>query len=95
MNKKVLIGVGVLAAAGLAYYLWKKNKDASTEGKEEKANAFGRFSTRGSMLTPRVAPIVATKAPNPTNVKGAWTCPSGWKVCLNDKVVSCCAGGFI
>jgi len=59
MNKKVLIGVGVLAAAGLAYYLWKKNKDASTEGKEEKANAIGRFSTSGSMLTPRVAPVIA------------------------------------
>jgi len=42
MNKKVLIGVGVIAAAGLAYYLWKKNEDASTEGKEEKANAIGR-----------------------------------------------------
>lgn len=26
MNKKVLIGVGVLAVAGVAFYLWNKNK---------------------------------------------------------------------
>jgi LPXTG-motif cell wall-anchored protein len=27
MNKKVLIGLGVLAVAGIGYYMWKKNKD--------------------------------------------------------------------
>jgi len=45
MNKKILIGVGVLAAAGLAYYLWKKNEASENEtktGGEKKANAIGR-----------------------------------------------------
>ena len=47
MNKKILIGAGILAAAGLTYYLWKKNKDASetkTGGEkkpEKKVNAIG------------------------------------------------------
>ena len=28
-NTKILLGVGVLAAAGVAYYFWSKNKSAS------------------------------------------------------------------
>lgn len=37
MNKKLLIGLGVVAAAGLGYYLWKRNKDSkSTEIPAEK-----------------------------------------------------------
>lgn len=30
MKKNLLIGVGVLAAVGIGYYLWKKSKDEST-----------------------------------------------------------------
>jgi uncharacterized protein (UPF0333 family) len=40
MNKKLLIGAGVLAVAGVAYYMWKKNKDSETST-ETKANAVG------------------------------------------------------
>lgn len=38
MNKKVLIGVGVLAVAGVAFYLWKKNQEVP----ENKSNAGGK-----------------------------------------------------
>lgn len=31
MNKKLLIGLGVVAAAGVGYYLWKRKKDSETE----------------------------------------------------------------
>ena len=30
MTKKILIGAGILAGAGLVYYLWKKNKEEKT-----------------------------------------------------------------
>ncbi len=38
MNKKLLIGLGVVAAAGVGYYLWKRKKDSETE---TKSNAKG------------------------------------------------------
>ena len=34
-NKKIIIGLGVLAFAGIGYYMWKKNKS------ENKSNASG------------------------------------------------------
>jgi hypothetical protein len=41
MNKKtILIGLGVLAVAGIGYYMWKK-KSETTSGAEEKSNAKG------------------------------------------------------
>lgn len=35
MNKKVLIGLGVLGVAGIAYYMWKKKQDESSTSKNE------------------------------------------------------------
>lgn len=43
-NKKLIIGLGILAVAGIGYYIWqKKNKDSFSkfEG-EESSNATGR-----------------------------------------------------
>jgi hypothetical protein len=41
MNKKtILISLGVLAVAGIGYYMWKK-KSETTSGEEEKSNARG------------------------------------------------------
>lgn len=37
MNKKLLIGLGVLAVAGIGVYMWKRRKDEET-----KSNAIGR-----------------------------------------------------
>ena len=51
---KIYIGLGVLAVAGLSYYLWK----TTTEKKpEEKANAAGRLGRVSPRVSPRVAPI--------------------------------------
>jgi hypothetical protein len=64
MNKKVLIGLGVLAVAGVAFYMWKKKQGESSEtetavASEEKANAIGRNSTL-RFSPSRVAPVVAS-----------------------------------
>lgn len=69
MNKKVLIGLGVLAVAGVAFYMWKKKKGSeSSESEtksEEKANAFGRIGRVSQRVSPsivsasRVTPIIA------------------------------------
>jgi hypothetical protein len=41
MNKKtILIGLGVLAVAGIGYYMWKK-KNETTSGADESSNATG------------------------------------------------------
>lgn len=58
-NKKILIGLGVLAAAGLAYYLWKKDKsEDATEtktGGEKKASAIGRIGNGMSLGSPKIS----------------------------------------
>jgi hypothetical protein len=41
MNKNLMIGLGVLAVAGIAYYMYKKPK-ATTTTTETKANAIGK-----------------------------------------------------
>ena len=46
MNKKVLIGLGVLAVAGIGVYMWKRRKDGETSEKKSKSsNARGVFSS--------------------------------------------------
>ena len=47
MNKKtMLIGLGVLAVAGIGYYMWKKKSETSADG-EEKSNARGARGNKG------------------------------------------------
>jgi hypothetical protein len=45
MNKKtMLIGLGVLAVAGIGYYMWKKKNEttsAAANGEDESSNAVG------------------------------------------------------
>ena len=45
MNKKILIGAGVLAVAGIGLYMWKKSKDESSSEGEDKSNALGRVAS--------------------------------------------------
>ena len=63
-KKKILIGVGVLAAVGLAYYLWKKDKAEDKSEKtggekkpEEKANALGRVNRFAPVVSPKISPL--------------------------------------
>jgi hypothetical protein len=63
MNKKLLIGLGVVAAAGVGYYLWKRNKDSkNTEIPAEKREGEVKLS---DALPKKVAntPITLTKKP--------------------------------
>jgi hypothetical protein len=46
MKKNLLIGVGVLAAVGIGYYLWKKSKE------EEKSNAQGVYCNKNRSNKP-------------------------------------------
>jgi len=76
-NKKLYIGLGLLAAAGLGIYLYRKNKAESTET-ETKANAIGRrklsnqiFLTSrvpSSMVATSIAPIRKNSTPIPLAV---------------------------
>jgi len=59
-NKNLYIGLGILAVAGIGFYMWKKKQGESSETEtagatEEKANAIGRFGR----VSPRVAPVIA------------------------------------
>jgi hypothetical protein len=47
MNKKVLIGLGVLAVAGVGLYMWKRRKDG--ESTESKSNAIGSLGSISSV----------------------------------------------
>jgi hypothetical protein len=62
-NKNLYIGLGVLAVAGIGFYMWKKKQGESSEketavASEEKANAIGRNSTL-RFSPSRVAPVIA------------------------------------
>ena len=37
MNKNLMIGLGVLAVAGIGLYMWKKSKDESSSSDETKS----------------------------------------------------------
>ena len=39
MNKKILIGLGILAVAGISFYMWKKNKSSSNSIDWKKTDA--------------------------------------------------------
>ena len=65
-NKNLYIGLGVLAVAGVAFYMWKKKQGESSEtetagASEEKASATGRFGRVSPRFSPRVAPVIAGK----------------------------------
>lgn len=55
MNKKILIGAGVLAVAGIAYYMWKNKKESSEKLSinEEKASAIGKIGTVNNVDCPQ------------------------------------------
>jgi hypothetical protein len=82
-NKNLLIGLGILAVAGIGYYMWKKKSETSSFDGEEYSNARakGKTTTKTRAGTRRIL------------------CPSdspsgyGWKIC-SDSVSQkdCCAG---
>ncbi len=53
-NKKLYIGLGVLAVAGIAYYMWKKNEGEETSnitagGGQKKCPCYGVQTPDGSI----------------------------------------------
>lgn len=76
VNKKVIIGLGVLAVAGIGYYMWKNKK--STESKN--SNSDVKLAT-----TPSEMGAIQNEEEG-SNVTGASTtstpkpnrCPKGW-----------------
>ena len=55
MNKNLMIGLGVLAVAGIGLYMWKRRKDGESSSSDEaKSNAVG---VRGvNVVNPRFSP---------------------------------------
>ena len=50
-----MIGLGVLAVAGIGLYMWKKSKDESSSSDETKSNAIGTrtIANKGVISTPQ------------------------------------------
>ena len=74
MNKNLMIGLGVLAVAGIGLYMWKRRKDEdslkdkkSPEGKEKssseetKSNARGRFYFNKGTYIPKSKEDIALR----------------------------------
>jgi hypothetical protein len=61
-NKKVLIGLSVLAIAGVGFYFWKKNKDKDNALKsiQQKLNINPNINPNTQPISP-VQPIVSTE----------------------------------
>lgn len=86
-NKNLYIGLGVLAVAGIGFYMWKKKQGESSETEtagvsEEKASATGRFGRVSPRFSPRVTPVVVANAvvtdstkPYKGSASGKWICP--------------------
>ena len=63
-KKKIYIGLGILAVAGFAYWMWNKNKDEEASEKtggekkpeEAKASVNGRRGLGNIAVTPRINP---------------------------------------
>lgn len=84
-NKKLYIGLGVLAVAGIGFYLWKKKQGESSET-EEKANAIGRRTlgvSRGNLG----GGIVAIADPAKLCCCAGTTDSKGW---CNNPSTRCC-----
>jgi len=97
MNKKILIGAGILAAAGLTYYLWKKNKASETETKtggetkpEVKVNALGRVGSRMSL-----APLILNATVGNCSTEQLAGSPPKYRNCIYKGAAGCCAEPII
>jgi len=77
MNKKVLIGLGVLAVAGIGLYIInKRRKDGETSSDENKSNAIGSLGSIGVGLG--------------TGILNQVSCTSDQIACTKRGVASCC-----
>jgi hypothetical protein len=72
-NRKLYIGLGVLAVAGIGYYMWKKNNEISTEEKSESKTSEVQG---GGEVQPCVTTCESTpNAGNPNVTVYAGECP--------------------
>jgi len=78
-QKRILIGVGVLAAAGLVYYLWKKNESKEPEEKKASATGLGAIGVSKGVGTERL------RWPR-------WLKLGGCRPCVGTLSDGCCTG---
>jgi hypothetical protein len=73
MNKNLMIGLGVLAVAGIAYYMYKKPKATTTTGEEPKAGATGK-PKMGTVRNPIPSPVSSVKPCGGATYMGYYKC---------------------